>query len=191
MKEKLKKLILMTVALVAVIGMVITSDTKSTYADSNKSVKIHYLREDGSYTNYKICMWDELNQGTDYDFTVTGKEAVAIYTCSSNEATAVNFILKESNGAERDIAVNRTVDVSEITEGTVDVYIKQGVEEISLEAFDTETANGSDDSKTNNNTTSVGNDKDYSVSTGMVIIIDIISIVIIVAISFLVCNKKK
>lgn len=191
MKEKLKKLILMTVALVAVIGMVITSDTKSTYADSNKSVKIHYLREDGSYTNYKICMWDELNQGTDYDFTVTGKEAVATYTCSSNEATAVNFILKESNGAERDIAVNRTVDVSEITEGTVDVYIKQGVEEISLEAFDTETANGSDDSKTNNNTTSVGNDKDYSVSSGMVIIIDIISIVIIVAISFLVCNKKK
>lgn len=204
MKERILKFILVTATFVAVMGMMLTQNVKSTYADSDKSIKVHYLRDDGNYTNYKICMWDEQNQGTDYDFAVEGKEAVVTYNCSANDVETFNFIIKEQNGATADIIKNRTVDISEVAEGTVDVYIKSGIEEISLEGFDAikggseeettvapeETTQGTETSAAATST-SDDSKKDYSVSTGFVILVDVITILIIAVVSYLLCNKKE
>ena len=56
-------------------------------------------------------------------------------------------------------------------------------------AADTATANN-ETQPVNTATVSNAKNKDYSVGTGTVIIVDIISIIVLAGVSYLVCNKK-
>lgn len=223
--ERVKKIILMAVTFVAVVGMTFINNNVA-YADNEKTITIHYHRDDANYSGYVLAIWDEYNQGTDYDFKVSGNEATVSYTCSSSEATVVTFVVKPKDGSTAEYGKNRTVDISEVSENNVDVYIKSGEEKISTKGFDelggievttqestsqaaqtTEAATqestqesttvATDTATANNetqpvNTATVSNakNKDYSVGTGTVIIIDIISIIVLAGVSYLVCNKK-
>lgn len=245
--KRVKKIILMAATLVAVVGMSLVSD-KVAYADGNKTVNIHYFRDDAKYSDYVITVWDEYNQGTDYEIKVSGNEGVVNYTCSSSESTVVNFVVKPKNDSiPSEYNKNRTIDVEEIAVNSVDVYVKSGVENISTKGYDelggiettvtetivsettasettvAETTAGettTDETATEETTvaetiaeettaaeadlkeavTEVSNtvatdnnakDKDYSVGTATVIVVDIISILILAAVSFLICNKKE
>lgn len=231
--ERVKKIILMAVTFVAVVGMTFINNNVA-YADNEKTITIHYHRDDANYSGYVLAIWDEYNQGTDYDFKVSGNEATVSYTCSSSEATVVTFVVKPKDGSTAEYGKNRTVDISEVSENNVDVYIKSGEEKISTKGFDElggievttqestsqaaqtteattqesttvneettageETTVAADTATANNetqpvNTATVSNakNKDYSVGTGTVIIIDIISIIVLAGVSYLVCNKK-
>lgn len=232
--ERVKKIILMAAAFVAVVGMTFINNNVA-YADNEKTITIHYHRDDANYSGYVLAIWDEYNQGTDYDFKVSGNEATVSYTCSSNEATVITFIVKPKDGSTADYSKNRTVDISEVTENNVDVYVKSGEEKISTKGFDElggiasttqestsqaeqtteaatqesttaneettageETTVAADTATANNetqpaNTTTVSDakNKDYSVSTGTVIIVDVISIIVLAGVSYLICNKKQ
>ena len=231
--ERVKKIILMAVTFVAVVGMTFINNNVA-YADNEKTITIHYHRDDANYSGYVLAIWDEYNQGTDYDFKVSGNEATVSYTCSSSEATVVTFVVKPKDGSTAEYGKNRTVDISEVSENNVDVYIKSGEEKISTKGFDElggievttqestsqaaqtteaatqesttvneettageETTVAADTATANNetqpvNTATVSNakTKDYSVGTGTVIIIDIISIIVLAGVPYLVCNKK-
>lgn len=91
--ERVKKIILMAVTFVAVVGMTFINNNVA-YADNEKTITIHYHRDDANYSGYVLAIWDEYNQGTDYDFKVSGNEATVSYTCSSSEATVVTFVVK-------------------------------------------------------------------------------------------------
>lgn len=197
MKKNINKLVLVLAMAIAVMSLVFVND-KSAYADGEKVVKIHYLRDDGAYSDYVVSIWDELSQGQDFPFTVEGNEGVATYTCSSSDATVVSFLIKKSDGTV-DVNKNRTIDVEELS-GTVDIYVKAGVEEISTEPF----AASSEDTTIASDVTAESGDvqqpttykqddpnKDYSVSTGAVVIIDIVALVLIAGISYAVCSEKK
>lgn len=231
--ERVKKIILMAVTFVAVVGMTFINNNVA-YADNEKTITIHYHRDDANYSGYVLAIWDEYNQGTDYDFKVSGNEATVSYTCSSSEATVVTFVVKPKDGSTAEYGKNRTVDISEVSENNVDVYIKSGEEKISTKGFDElggievttqestsqaaqtteaatqesttvneettageETTVAADTATANNETQPVNaatvsnaKNKDYSVGTGTVIIVDIISIIVLAGVSYLVCNKK-
>lgn len=133
--ERVKKIILMAVTFVAVVGMTFINNNVA-YADNEKTITIHYHRDDANYSGYVLAIWDEYNQGTDYDFKVSGNEATVSYTCSSSEATVVTFVVKPKDGSTAEYGKNRTVDISEVSENNVDVYIKSGEEKISTKGFD-------------------------------------------------------
>lgn len=193
MKKKINRLMLVLAMLVAVTSFVL-GNGKAAYADGEKVVKIHYLRDDGAYSDYVVSIWDELSQGTDFPFTVERNEGVATYTCSSTDATVVSFFIKKNDGTV-DIDKNRTIDVDGVS-GTVDIYVKAGVEEISTEPFataDTVSADVDVDVEVEQPTTYKQDDpnKDYSVGTVSVVIIDVVFLAIVAVISYLVCSEKK
>ena len=111
MKNKLSKLLLILSMSIAVIGLMFTN-SEFAYADGEKVVKIHYLRDDKAYSDYVIAIWEDANQGTDYSFTVEGNEGVATYTCSDADASVVSFFIKKNDGTS-DIDKNRVIDVDE------------------------------------------------------------------------------
>lgn len=193
MKKKISRFMLVLAMMVAVTSLVL-GNGKAVYADGEKVVKIHYLRDDGAYSDYVVSIWDELSQGTDFPFTVEGNEGVATYTCSSTDATVVSFLIKKNDGTV-DVDKNRTIDVDGVS-GTVDIYVKAGVEEISTEPFaiaDSVSADVDMDVEVEQPTTYKQDDpnKDYSVGTVSVVIIDVVFLAIVAGISYLVCSEKK
>ena len=236
--ERVKKIILMAAAFVAVVGMTFINNNVA-YADNAKTVNIHYHRDDANYSGYTIAVWDEFNQGTDYELKANGNEGVVSYTCSSADATVVTFVVKPKDGSDAEYGKKRTVDISEITGDSIDVYVKSGVDNFSTKGFDElggievttqestsqaaqtteatteatteesttaneETTAGEETTVTadtavannetqpaNNATVSDAKNKDYSVGTGTVIIVDIVSIIILGVGSYLICNKKQ
>lgn len=207
MKRNISKVVLVLAMAIAVMSIVITNN-ETAYADSDKVVKIHYLRDDGAYSDYTVSIWDELNQGVDYQFTVEGNEGVATYTCSSNDATVVSFLIKKNDGTT-DVSKNRTIDVEELS-GTLDIYVKADVEEYSTEPFSSDDTQASSDEPQVNSEEVAGEDEaadssvesttsirvddpnaDYSVSTAAVVVLDIVVLVIIAGISYMVCSEKK
>ena len=198
MKNKLSKLLLVLSMAMAVVGLTLT-DSEFAFADGEKVVKIHYLRDDNAYSDYKIAIWEDANQGTDYDFTVEGNEGVATYTCSNSEASVVSFFIKKNDGTS-DVNKNRVIDVEELS-GTVDIYVKAGVEEFSTEPF---ASSGSNNANTTADvsTTPEGEttakaarqddpNKDYSLGTALTVVADVVVIAILAGVSYLVCSEKK
>lgn len=198
MKNKLSKLVLILTMAIAVVGLVFTNSDYA-YADGEKVVKIHYLRDDSAYSDYTIAIWEDANQGTDYTFTVEGNEGVATYTCSNPEASVVSFFIKKSDGTA-DVNKNRTIDVDELS-GTTDIYVKAGVEEISTEPFassgsnDTNTAVDSSETQDGNTNTKAPKqddpNKDYSLGTALTVVADIVVLAILAGVSYLICDEKK
>ncbi|MDY6328709.1 MAG: pullulanase-associated domain-containing protein [Lachnospiraceae bacterium] len=232
--ERVKKIILMAAAFAVVVGMTFINNNVA-YADNAKTVNIHYHRDDANYSGYTIAVWDEYTQGTDYELKANGNEGVVSYTCSSAEATVVTFVVKPKDGSDAEYGKNRTVDISEVTGDSIDVYVKSGVDNFSTKGFDElggievttqestsqaaqtteattqesttaneettageETTVAADTAVANNETQPANNatvsdakNKDYSVGTGTVIIVDIVSIIVLGVGSYLICNKKQ
>lgn len=198
MKNRLSKLVLVLSMAIAVAGLVFTNSDYA-YADGEKVVKIHYLRDDSAYSDYTIAIWEDANQGTDYTFTVEGNEGVATYTCSNPEASVVSFFIKKSDGTA-DVNKNRTIDVEELS-GTTDIYVKAGVEEISTEPFassgSTDENAGADASVTPDDSTQAkapkqdDPNKDYSLGTALTVVADVVVLAMLAGVSYLVCSEKK
>lgn len=195
MKNKLSKLLLILSMAIAVMGLMFTN-SEFAYADGEKVVKIHYLRDDNAYSDYTVAIWEDANQGTDYPFTVQGNEGVATYTCSNAEASVVSFFIKKNDGTS-DIDKNRVIDVDELS-GTLDIYVKAGVEEISMEPF----ASSGNDTNTDSSTTPEGEtqakvarqddpNKDYSLGIALTVVADVVVIAILAGLSYLICSEKK
>ena len=98
------------------------------------TVKVHYYREDGAYSDWEVHMWngvesldstrkfeleDVTYEGTTYGATATyGADAADIW---------VGFIIKKPDWT-KDPDGDRHVDVSDVLSGTVHVYAKSGSE---------------------------------------------------------------
>ena len=98
------------------------------------TVKVHYYREDGAYSDWEVHMWNgvesldstrkfELEDVT-YDGTTYG--ATATYGADAADIW-VGFIIKKPDWT-KDPDGDRQVDVSDVLSGTVHVYAKSGSE---------------------------------------------------------------
>ena len=92
-------------------------------------VNIHYLREDGNYGDWDVWAWAEGLDGAGYAFTDNGDADGAVATITITEATpSLGFIIRKPDWSAKDPDGDRSVDLSSVVSGTVEVYCKAGSE---------------------------------------------------------------
>ena len=112
-------------------GLWINRSSVNNVADSNITLKFHYSRNDDTYDRWKLWVWEDTGAGRDYSFTEADETGAHSYVTVDNKTAAVGYIIHMEEW-EKDVAVDRSVDLSEITGGTVDVYLTQGEEEAEI-----------------------------------------------------------
>ncbi len=101
-------------------------------AEYDITIKVHYYREDGAYSDWEVHMWNgvesldatrafELEDVT-YDGTTYG--ATATYYADAADSW-VGFIIKKPDWT-KDPDGDRKIDVSDVLNGTVHIYAKTG-----------------------------------------------------------------
>ena len=106
----------------------------------NVTVRFHYNRTDSNYSDWFIWGWTENDTGAWYGFTETDSEGRGVATMSGVDGalTEVGFIVTTKSWT-KDYDSDRTVDISDVSSGVVDVYLTQGngsfTREVSQDAF--------------------------------------------------------
>lgn len=106
-------------------------------ADSGQkeiTVNLHYLREDDTYDGWNVWFWSD-GDGSAYEFQEEKKDdkgAVASITLPS-ETMQLGFIVRLNEWEAKDTDGDRFVDLAEVLNGTVDVYVTSGKEEFDVE----------------------------------------------------------
>ena len=98
-------------------------------AAETTTVNIHYLRDDGAYGDWDVWAWADGLEGAGYAFTDSGDADGAVATITITEATpSLGFIVRKPDWSAKDPDGDRSVDLSSVVSGTVDVYCKAGSE---------------------------------------------------------------
>lgn len=127
----IKRMKAMLMALIMVASTVLSamSDFQVVQAADGITVRFHYLREDGNYTDWNMWIWAAGADGTANEFT--GEDEYGKYLDYTIDAgtSEVGFIVREGDWLNKDIESDRFVDVSDVISGLVDVKITSGVSE--------------------------------------------------------------
>lgn len=90
-------------------------------------VNIHYLRDDGAYGDWDVWAWAEGLSGSAYSFVDNGDPDGAVASITIAEDTpSLGFIVRKPDWSAKDPDGDRSVDLSAVVSGTVDVYCKAG-----------------------------------------------------------------
>lgn len=96
------------------------------HAEGTTTLKVHYHRADGDYTDWDVWLWEEGKDGNGYAFADEDGEMVATMEVTPG-TMSVGYIVRTSSWA-KDIDADQFVDISEVASGTVHIYIESGVE---------------------------------------------------------------
>ena len=100
-------------------------------ADENKiTVKFHYKRSDGNYTNWNVWYWGNGIEGSSAAFsTVTGDQGrVATFTVDGSKNSNVGFKIYKTGWSSIDMDYDRFIDLSDVKSGTVHYFINSGTD---------------------------------------------------------------
>ncbi|MDE6590969.1 MAG: type I pullulanase [Oscillospiraceae bacterium] len=89
-------------------------------------IKLHYNRADGIYDGWKVWFWELGGEGGDIEFAEEDGEQVATKEVTPG-VTSVGFIVRMEDWT-KDFDGDQFIDVSEVTSGTVHIYVESGVE---------------------------------------------------------------
>ena len=140
--------------------------------DTNEiTIKLHYSRPDGNYTDWNVWIWELGKDGKAYQFVEEDGEMVATVTGIPGRATTkVGYIVRKGEWKEQE-AGDQFIDLSDIVSGTVHFYVESGVTG-GTRRFDTDTVVGSKivstsyDANTNKVTVTLSTDvTDYDTDT--------------------------
>lgn len=103
-------------------------------ASSRDYAIVHYKREDGDYTDWRLYAWGDLADGEEttwpegHDFV--GRDAYGAFAHVKLKpgASAVNFLVIDKDGT-KDVSADRTIDVTR----TGEVWVEQGKEAVRTE----------------------------------------------------------
>lgn len=140
MRNRIKVLLLASILLIATIGTMKISSA-NVFADEMITVRFHYTRDDSAYDNWTMWVWNNNDaSGKGYDFTVSGSEAIAEYSCPVG-TEKVGFIVKGKKNWDKDVKDDRFVEVKNMTAGSVvDIFVKTGTSEFTSEVASNTTA---------------------------------------------------
>lgn len=125
MKKRIESLMLAVMMVFTfVFGVVSTSITAR--ADGGVTIKLHYNRPDGDYEPWRVWLWEDGGEGADYYFEEEDGEQVATMEVSPG-VTKVGFIVRTESWS-KDVDADQFIDITEVTSGTVHVYVESGVE---------------------------------------------------------------
>lgn len=98
-------------------------------ADNNKiTLQFHYSREDDAYDQWSLWIWEDTEEGRDYSFKEIKENEACAYVDVDNKTLEAGYIIHTEDW-EKDIVVDRSIDLSETAGGIIDIYLTQGVEE--------------------------------------------------------------
>ena len=132
----MKKTISMLLAIVMLLSLVLVPGALSFSASAEEeydiTIKVHYYRDDGDYSNWEVHMWNGVEsldatrkfelEDVEYEGTTYG--ATATYYADAADSW-VGFIIKMPDWT-KDPDGDRHIDVSDVLSGTVHVYAKTG-----------------------------------------------------------------
>ncbi len=95
-------------------------------ADGERTLKLHYHREDGNYDGWDVWLWEEGKDGNGYAFEDVDGEMVATMEVSPG-TTSVGFIVRTEDWT-KDVDADQFIDISEVISGEVHIYVESGVE---------------------------------------------------------------
>ncbi len=95
------------------------------------TLKLHYEREDGNYTDWSVWFWVEGADSLDAPLMEENGEMVATYPVIPG-ASEVGFIVRTPEW-EKDVDMDQFIDIAECVSGTVHVYVKSGIEGYTVE----------------------------------------------------------
>lgn len=123
-----KRVFTFILALAMVIGNLIFVETPLVVhaEDGEVTIRLHYHREDGEYAGWDVWMWPDGGEGGAYPFEEVDGEQVATYVATAG-TTKVGFIVRTEDWT-KDINEDQFIDISEMVDGSVDIYVESGVE---------------------------------------------------------------
>ena len=120
MQKKMIALILAVLILLSLVAVPVMA------AEEKLVIKLHYHREDGVYDDWCVWFWADGKEGADYFFADENGEKVATYEVTPGD-TRIGFIVKLPDWAAKDVNEDQFIDVTEVTSGTVHIYVESGV----------------------------------------------------------------
>lgn len=90
------------------------------------TIKLHYEREDGNYTEWSVWFWVDGVESADIPFAEENGDMVASYSVPQG-ASKVGFIVRTPEW-KKDVDMDQFIDIAECVSGTVHVYVESGVE---------------------------------------------------------------
>ena len=107
-------------------------------ADGGVTVVFHYLRDDGEYDQWNMWLWEDsgnCENDAGYAFTEVGdKGAMCSFTLKGG-TQKLGFIVRTSDWT-KDPDGDRFVEIGGVTQGTINVYLKSGSAEFTVEHGD-------------------------------------------------------
>lgn len=94
--------------------------------DDGVTIRLHYHREDGNYDGWDVWMWPDGGEGGAYPLEETDGEMVATFVAKAG-VSKVGFIVRTEDWT-KDINEDQFIDISEMVQGSVDIYVESGVE---------------------------------------------------------------
>ena len=134
--ENMKKRILSIVlALIMLISLVAGAVPALAAEDEGITIRLHYHREDGLYTdpetsaNWEMWFWDPAGITTlepPYQFEEVDGEMIATVVVKPG-TTSVGYIVRLGEWVDKDIQEDQFIDITGILGGTLDFYVESGV----------------------------------------------------------------
>ncbi len=119
--------LLLAAVLVVTTVFTMTSGMTLARADENSIIlKVHYDRPDGEYDGWSVWLWPDGGEGADYPLEDEDGEMVATMEVEPG-VTSVGFIVRTEDWG-KDIEDDQFIDISEVSSGTVHIYIESEVE---------------------------------------------------------------
>ena len=132
MKKTISMLLVFVMLLSLVMVPGVLSFSVSAEEEYDITIKVHYYREDGAYSDWEVHMWNGVEsldatrkfelEDVEYEGTTYG--ATATYYADA-AASWIGFIVKKPDWT-KDPDGDRHIDVSDVLSGTVHVYAKSG-----------------------------------------------------------------
>lgn len=206
MKKLIKKIGIVLSALALVGGICVVNDSRDVYADTTVTATFHYTTSDGNYDGYEFKAYTVTNNngtGT-ISGTLENGEVTFVFPFSRTEDD--DYIFFYAHKAEGNITWQPEIDITNITDTAIDIYVNGDTGEYSLtkSGDDTGTDEPSSEVATGNYVGSSGENEttekadipddenaDYSVGTLQVILLDVLFLVVVGGISFYVFGKEK
>ncbi len=107
--------------------------SEQTYAKENDSltIDIHYFRDELDYQGWNLWIWVDDEGGQEYRFKVSDEEAYAELSFDNiGENAKIGMIVRKNDWEEKDVEVDRFLDLSQVKDGKLTVWLWQGEEEI-------------------------------------------------------------
>lgn len=99
------------------------------------TITFHYSRNDQNYDRWSLWLWGDEIGASDNAFHGIDEYGAYFNLTVDENVTQIGYIVRTPEW-EKDVYADRFVDVTEVTSGNIDVFLKEGVEEAEIRWHD-------------------------------------------------------